>query len=188
MKTKKYFAVDLDGVLADFEEAFCERFGDANRHLFNLEERYPQVPRETITEFVGAIETYLGLSPIFGGITLLREMRTRGFGVIILTNRSFFLEEASKKWLDWYYVPYDILACVEDKQQYLVDVNLPVLGLIDDNPENLEGLPTVGMLWSQPWNVSESHFPRIVYDRERMRHLVNLPGQEIWQDFWENKK
>ena len=41
MRYRGTIAVDIDGVLADFEKKFCEDFGEDNRHLYSFYGRYP---------------------------------------------------------------------------------------------------------------------------------------------------
>ena len=57
--------LDIDGVLADFEEGFCEAFGYSNRDLYSLEERYPDAD-QGLLKVCRKSSQLQGLAPIFG--------------------------------------------------------------------------------------------------------------------------
>lgn len=173
IKYSKTLFVDIDGVVADFEGEFCERFGTNNRHMTSLYGRYPEVNSDLIDEFIQSSNTYQRLIPHFGGILLLNQAREDGFYVVLLTSRPKGTEEVTRLWLESYDVQYNELWFGRNKGLDLQDFNRmypsrPALALIDDIPANFEQLPyrVTGIAWDQPWN--QGYFPRMRYNEEKM--------------------
>lgn len=173
-KYNKTLFVDIDGVVADFEGEFCERFGYDHRDYQNLHRRYPNVDRDIIDEFIQSSNTYQRLIPHFGGILLVNQAREDGFYVVLLTSRPKGTEEVTRLWLESYDVQYNELWFGRNKGLEIQDFNKmypsrPVLALIDDIPSYFAQLPdgVLGIAWDQPWN--KEYFPRMRYNEEKMQ-------------------
>ena len=67
VQNNKTIVFDIDGVLADFEGAFCKKFGYSNRNFADLVARYPEKEQE-ILKFISDVSSYEDLEPIFGGM------------------------------------------------------------------------------------------------------------------------
>jgi hypothetical protein len=193
MKTNSIsVAVDCDGVIANFEGEFCNRFGDANRHLFDLHKRYPEVDPELITEFVNSPDTYADLEPMFGGVLLTNHLHRLGFNIVIMTNRPKAAQGYTKEWLENYHVPFTDLVFAKHKSETIEDynrfyLNQPIKMLIDDLTLNLESLPTgvVGIAWEQPWN--EGYYPRARYNPDNMK--IEICNDTVsWKEMWRNEQ
>lgn len=167
-------AVDIDGVIADFEGKFCEDFGDQNRHLYSLEARYPELDPQLINEYVANPENYRDLAPIFGGILFCHQAHQRGWFVLLVTSRNVALRDVTKMWLDRYGVVYDDLLFAKNKMEALEDYNFinpsrKVQIVVDDSEAVLESMEDkyYCVAWSQPWNLT--WYPRIWYSGEYMK-------------------
>jgi len=90
--------VDVDGVLADFEGAFCEQFGSERRELVSLQSRYPSKARR-ITEFLNDGFVYQNLKPLELGLEIVRYLNDGGWDVNIVTARPFGFESVTRDWL-----------------------------------------------------------------------------------------
>lgn len=187
---KHTIAVDIDGVVADFEGEFCDRFGYENRHLVNLEARYPEIDAGIIQEFVNSPESYENLAPIFGGYLLLRQAKSLGFYVVLITSRPKNCAEVTREWLEGNDTPYHELWYAKNKAQAIQEYNQmyphrPVRVLIDDIAENLRNLPdgVVGISWQQEWNTDYPLQAR--YDHDTMQLQILDTVSQRWMPFWE---
>lgn len=189
IKFRQTVLVDMDGVIADFEGAFCDAFGYENRELASLTARYPQVPSDLIEEFVNTPSNYADLLPIFGGAVLLPSvLKQRGYYVVILTSRPKHLAEVTKEWLEGYSIEYNEIWYAPNKGIAIQEFNTMYPGrrgflLIDDIVSNFNGLPesVQGVAWAQPWN--EGYFPSMRYNDERMRLEVKTDTVSDWAKF-----
>lgn len=193
MKTTNYvIGFDLDGCIFDFEYDFCTKFGTNNRHLSNLEERYPEVDPELIQEFVDSPETYKDLLPIFGGITFVRIAQSLGFGIIFLTSRPEKAFKVTRQALKYYELNYNNLVFTKDKAEFVEKFNtvgnLKIRMMVDDIPANLEKLPSgvVGMCWEQPWNVGK--YPRARYNATKMVVEYKSDTVSVWTPMFKEMK
>lgn len=192
-KARKSIAVDIDGVLADFEGEFCERFGSNNRHLSELELRYPDVDKSVISEFVDSETVYANLTPMFGGmVALLQRASTLGLNIVLMTSRPKKLEKTTLDWLHGYHAQFDEILFVTDKSEAIAKYNeinpsREIIAIIDDLVKNLTSLPNncVGIAWEQPWNTG--HYPRARYNQESMRVELQEVENGKWANFWEIK-
>ena len=180
--------MNIDGVLADFEGEFCDRFGFENRHLVNLEERYPDIDKEIIREFVNSPSTYEDLVPLFGGIRLLRDAKEKGFYVLLITSRPKQVTEVTREWLEDYYIEYNELWYAQNKPIAIHEfnhmyINRKIFLLVDDIPSNFDGLPNyvTGLAWSQLWN--ENYYPRARYNEKSQRVEVKPDTVSGWVKF-----
>lgn len=186
-KYNKTLAIDIDGVLADFEGEFCDRFGTDNRWYADLPSRYPRVDPELIDEFINSPATYKDLAPIFGGVLLVNQARERGWYILLLTSRPEYLAEITRIWLEGYRVEYNDLWFTDDKQASVAKHNRLYPGRriwcqIDDIVTNL-GKSPVGVAWEQPWNTG--YYPRASYNEKTMEIDLNLTQYQTI-NFWEN--
>jgi len=197
MKKIRYvssLAVDVDGVLADFEEEFCHRFGKKNRHLADLHQRYPEVDPEIINEFVESCMTYENLIPIFGGNLLIRQAQERGVYVVLLTSRPKSCMETTKEWLESYDIPYNEIVFSLNKGEFIGNFNMlhpnrRITALIDDMPAHFENLPAgvVGVQWDAPWNKDSGWYPRMGYSGKKFQLEVIHEEKGTKRPFWENR-
>lgn len=189
-------AVDIDGVLANFEGKFCEDFGDENRHLYSLEDRYPQLDPQLIREYVSNPENYRDLEPIFGGALFCHQAKQRGWKVLLLTSRGRATKEVTVSWLKKYSIEYDDLFFAKNKLDGLEDYNAlnptqKVSVVVDDSPNVLNELYPYyyTVAWSQPWNNN----PRCGhglswYDFENMKIMLWDYESEVIGNIWRSVK
>lgn len=173
--TKQLAIIDVDGVLADFESYFCSEFGSKNRHLYSLEDRNPNIPKDAIQRWVNNPENYADLAPIFGGILLLNEIKKNNMDVMLLTSRPRTAKKVTEAWLERYSVNYDWLHFSTDKLDTVSNLGRGVAVLVEDSTVTLEkfkksGLVRFCLAWSQPWN--DGYFPRLSYDEEKLRIVL----------------
>lgn len=170
-------AVDIDGVLSNFEEKFCQDFGDANRHLYSLEARYPNLDPELIREYVANPENYRDLAPIFGGLMFIRQAHQRGWYILLVTSRDKSLREVTRNWLDKYGAVYHEIMFAKNKKEAIADYDAihpsrPVKIVVDDSVSVLESMPEkYSVAWAQPWN--SWHFPRMWYSDDGMKLMMS---------------
>ena len=198
MKTNKYTAtavLDVDGVLADFESAACEAFGYKNRHLYDFSQRYPQYDPGLIEEWVNLEDNYHNLSPIFGGILLFQQLKSKGFYTILMTSRGEHLRAVTESWLRLYNLKPDNLIFEKDKANLIYELNeeadvvfgRPNITLfVDDSVSQLQAVkklnPSVTCLaWGQEWNTE--WFPRLRYEGVNYLIQANI-GDGNWKDMW----
>lgn len=166
--------VDVDGVLADFEGAFCEEFGYDRRELVSLESRYPSQARK-INAFLNDGFVYMNLEPLELGLEIVRYLNENDFDVSIVTARPFGLESVTRDWTKRYGVEYSSLIsdhpkvgrislikplCAVDD---LYSVHTALLG---------HNIPTI--IVAHPWNA---------YSGEDLRRVANI--SEFIYDFEE---
>jgi len=181
--------VDVDGVIADFEAEFCDKFGYDHREMYSLSARYPEVDKSLIDEFVESPYSYERIIPIFGGaVALLSNLRSRGYYTVLMTARSKKLTEVTREWLEGFEIQYNELWFAQNKAVAIQEFNQmypsrKAFLLIDDCPANLEELPdgVTGAIWEQPWN--DGYFPRMRYNHELMRVEVKNDTGSPWMRF-----
>lgn len=176
-ENKKLAILDIDGVLCDFESKFCEDFGSKNRHLYSLEARYPEVHSEKIREWVKDPENYADLSPIFGGILLLNEIKKYNVDVMLLTSRPRTTKKVTEVWLERYSVNYDWLHFSSDKVDTVSRLGRDVDILVEDSTKTLDSMKENNLVrfpiaWGQPWN--EGYYPRLAYDENKYRIVLEI--------------
>jgi hypothetical protein len=157
--------VDIDGVLADFEGAFCEKFGWERRELVSLESRYPSRTRE-INKFINDGEVYKNLKPIKLGMEIVEYLHDEGFDVHVVTGRPFGFESITRAWLNRHRVNYWSFALDTHKTGKIAQ--LKPLCAVDDlfsvhTALLKHNIPTI--LVAQPWNQ---------YSGENLRRISNL--------------
>lgn len=195
MKNKATAVIDIDGVVADFESAFCEAFGDDNRHLYKLEDRYPHLHPDLIAEWVNSEDNYLNLSPIFGGLLLIQQLKQRGFDVMLMTSRGVHLRPVTEAWLKLYNIEVNDLRFEKNKAEIITDWNLgwftPITLFVDDSVSQLEQVkklnPSVTCLaYDQLWN--QGYYPRIRYsDKDQVYRIEGNNGDGKWRGLWDKE-
>lgn len=153
--------VDIDGVLADFEGHFCEIFGSENRHVVNLQQRYPHLKSSVVSSFVQDCDTYRYLDPIQVGLDIVEWLNKQGVVVHIVSSRPVGTTRITRKWLQDFHIPYTSLTVKTNKINTIKSL-APVL-VVDDIISIAEesykvGIP--GILVKQPWNETP-FFPRV---------------------------
>lgn len=190
IKKQRVAIFDIDGVLANFEEKFCEAFGNKNRHLYDLFARYPELDESLLIEWLGDEENYKDLNPIFGGISLLNDLKSKGYYILLITSRPKSLQKVTTDWLKKYYLDYDELFFGKDKVevtksfQHLND-NKKVSIFIDDHLPTLramrESFKFPCVCWSQPWNTWDSYYPQAIHNQETFKIEINMgDGNYKW--------
>lgn len=178
MKYRGTICCDIDGVLADFEGKFCEDFGGDNRHLYSLEDRYPNVDRDLIAEYAKNPDNYIDLAPIFGGLMFCRQAHQRGWYVLLMTSRDKSLRAVTQNWLHKYSVVYHELIFSRNKRAAVEDFDVlhpeyPVRIVVDDSVSVLESMPEkYCVAWNQLWNFG--YFPYMYYDAPQMKLFLRL--------------
>ena len=164
---------DLDGVLADFDGAFCDAFGYDRREEYHLRKRYPE-HADTVSEWVNEPKNYIDLAPIFGGVVWMNQCIGAGYYVAIVTARHINLPIITEAWLDKYNIRPHTIVHATNKPNAINDLsenlNLPVILFVDDSIENLkqvgEEIGCECAAWASPWNVDWR--PLAWYDPDRM--------------------
>lgn len=191
MKNKATAVIDIDGVLCNFESAFCDAFGSDNRHLYKLEDRYPHLHTDLIGEWVNCEDNYVNLSPIFGGLLLIQQLKQRGFDVVLMTSRGKHLEAVTRAWLTLYHIEPKHLIFESNKAGLIQTMNEwtdNVTLFVDDSVSQLKQVkklnPSVTCLaYSQPWN--EGYYPRIRYsDKDQVYRMEGNNGDGKWKGMW----
>lgn len=189
---KGTMAVDIDGVLADFEGAFCERFGYYNRHLYSLEARHPSQATE-IGRFVKDPRTYEDLVPIFGGTLFTQQAYSRGWYVLLVTSRPFSIamRGATHEWLARYNITHNELIFAKNKKEAISDfdhinASKKVRIVVDDSVSVLRSMSEdkYCVAWSQLWN--KEYAPYMFYGHSSMKIWIDDGRETKW--IWEKVK
>ena len=185
MKYRGTIAIDCDGVLANFEQKFCEDFGYANRDFYRLEERYPEIDPELIKEYVNNPDNYVDLEPIFGGLLFCRQAHQRGWYILLVTSRNPSLADVTRQWLAKYGAVYHELMFAKDKREAIYDWeeiwehDKPVSIVVDDSVSVLESMPEkYCVAWDSLWNAE--YYPKMWYSNLQMKLLLEISeGHEV---------
>lgn len=166
-KDRLDIVLDMDGVLSDFEFAFCMAFGDNGRTLESLVERYPHREKDILL-FVGSIDTYKQLTPIPVGVQIAKWCGETHNGIPranieVVTSRPYKTAHVSEYWLRKFKIPHHKFTVDPNKSQYLVRIQPDILvddiiGVCEYVYNRTSGVTPV--LMKQPWNETP-FFPRI---------------------------
>lgn len=171
--------VDIDGVLANFEESICDAFGYINRHMYNIFDRHPDVPKDLITEYIENPANYVDLEPIFGGLLFCHQARSRGWYVLLCTSRPGTKEmnDTTIRWLEKYRAEYHQLHFAQNKAKFVKQYDLdnpdrPIRIVVDDSVSVLQSLQDkYAVAWEQEWN--QGYYPKMYYSMENMKIMVD---------------
>ncbi len=154
--------LDMDGGLADFEGAFCEQYGDQNRGMVSLTNRYPQWTMG-ITQFIQDPFTYKELKPLRIGLEIARYLNREGWEIAVVTARPDGTDTVTRDWLRKHGVEYASYYRNNLKTGHII--NLRPFCAVDDllsvyGHLQSENIPC--LVVSQPWNNTEDeNVPRI---------------------------
>jgi hypothetical protein len=150
---KKKVVVDIDGVLADFEGAFCAEFGSKNRHMEKLGERYPR-NQIAIADFLSDPFVYENLKPISLGLSLIEYLSNRDdVEISIVTARPSITHSITLAWLRRNRIHFDSF-CMDTPKTGRISLMKPFCA-IDDLLSVYDALFSLNvpcLLISQPWN------------------------------------
>ena len=157
-KMKPIVAVDLDGVVCDFDSAACDRFGPCDRTSYSLEKRWPNRHLE-IRRFVTNPVTYLLLNKIPLAQYGIQKLIDLGFEPIAVTARppSFLMWVITKIWLAYHRIPIKRVLVVHFEKKVDIIKTLGAVAAIDDAPAHLQRLAEHGIsaiAFHQRWNSS----------------------------------
>ena len=166
----KRVVMDIDGVVADYERAFCLTFGFDKREFFSLEKRYPNKLIE-IRQFGNSPSTYRNLEVLQLGKQVYNSLIDKGFSVWFVTSRPFALVDVTKIWLGQNGFDRGALVIAE---MYKINVILELRPILIVDDDSLLALRVIlgdipALLVDQPWN-RKSSVPRFSnldkFDRE----------------------
>ena len=177
----KFVAMDIDGVLADFEGFLVDYLDTVfsnlqhNRDVYDLRKRYPVTEvRECASRFTADPNTYYAVPRIDEGFQLMDEiLRTLG-DVLLVTSRPVACETFTKRWIaremkEWGMNYNDLLGVsfASNKSSFLFPMRDKIAFLVDDNPEEVLEAQKFGLTafsWAQPWN--EEVYPKVFVTRD----------------------
>lgn len=148
----KNVVVDIDGVLADFEGLFIQKFGEERRELESLESRYPTMGI-SINRFVNHPETYKYLEPIPLGLSIVEYLTDNGWDVDIVTSRPADAEWVTRRWLKEHGVNFLSFSINPNKSGRIAEL-APVCAIDDliSVARLLKRYSVPVLLMQQPWN------------------------------------
>lgn len=171
-----HVVLDMDGVLADFEGSFCEEFGDANRFIVSLEERYPS-KKDYIYYFSTFADTYVNLKCLPIGLQLVYYLNSNNYLVDIVSSRPNGFERVTENWLRKNGILFNSLTVQTNKIEVIRRIN--PLFAVDDIGQIAEDLqqaniPTI--LIAYPWNEEFTKFPRVSNLQEFIYQVHEING------------
>lgn len=177
----KKVVVDLDGVLADFEKAFCEKFGWNRREEYSLEKRYPS-DRDEIKEFVDAPSTYAHLDTVSIGVEIVKYLHLQGWEVSIVSYRPDDSFGVTFSWLRNHQIPFFSLSAETTRDKIERIKNISPVFVLEDSGEVAEKLSRNSIpviLIAQPWNREFSgKFPRIAEFSQFLTQFYKIFGEK----------
>ena len=166
--------VDVDGVVADFEGAFCEEFGYERRELVSLESRYPNQARR-IYKFLNDGFVYKNLKPLELGLEIVQYLNENDFDVSLVTARPFGMERVTRDWLRRYEVEFTTFT-LDQAKTGAIALMRPLCAVDDLFSVHTallkHNIPTIVV--AHPWNA---------YSGEDLRRVSNI--SEFIYDFEE---
>lgn len=153
----KSVVLDIDGVLADFEGSFCEKFGYNGRHLVSLEERYPEY-KDDVELFVMSSVTYERLDVLPLGVKIANWCEDQGFDIYILSSRPTYMTKTTGLWLKQNKIPFHFLQ-VGVHRKITEIIRIDPMFVIDDMYEvchTCSNFNVYSMLFDHPWNQDEN--------------------------------
>ena len=171
--------LDCDGVLADFEKAFCERFGYDRRNFVNLQDRYPKL-FDQIDLFVNFSPVYDRLDIIPVGYEISKWCEKQGFNIHIVSYRPDYTTQTTGAWLKRNKIPFKYLSIAQtSKVDRIININ-PLFVVEDILSTCLKcadlGIPSFLVDW--PWNQS-NNLPKLVKRVHNFQEFLEKV-EEIW--------
>ena len=171
--SKGKVVIDIDGVLANFEGAFCEKFGWENRELVGLELRYPEHVEE-IETFTWNPSTYEYLDILDIGVRIARFCYTALFDIYIVSSRPQEVEAISGRWLKQNKIPFHFMSVDSESKMARIRRINPVF-IVDDlysvcKDASDAGIPS--FLIDHPWNQENEGKYGIIYRVKKFSDFV----------------
>lgn len=178
--------VDMDGVLADFDHEFLQRWQTRHpgkfyipverRNVFYLKENYPEELKPLVEEILLESSFFEEMATVPGAKEALKEMEANGFEVFICTSPlsiygNCVLEKY--KWVEKFIGPDWVKRIILTKDKTIIKADV----LIDDKPEitGAEANPTwEHVLYDRPYNQG-IHKRRMTWETWKD---IFLPSQE----------
>lgn len=145
--------IDVDNTLADFEGAFCEKFGWEHRYFSKLEYRYSYKALE-IGLFVNSPKTYETLDIIELGVQIARFCENENFDINVISSRPQSTEEITGLWLKQNKIPFHFLSTEDGSKIFRIRRANPLF-VVDDMLDVCEQCANLGIpsfLIDHPWN------------------------------------
>ena len=151
-------AIDLDGVVCNFDAYITKKLGECDHSLYSLEARYPDKLKE-IQRLVTHRRTYSHLYPIPGALWGLDQLYKAGHKILFCTARPIEYR-VTEQWLANFKIQYFDLyqGKREEKAAFVRTLNPDVV--IEDSADIAEDIGLDVILYSQPWN-QESKLPKM---------------------------
>ena len=160
-------AVDIDGCLARFDEAACDRFGwDCDRTIYDYHVRWPDKCAD-VDAFVSNPKSYMDLKPLRHAASFA-HLVAAAREIIYVTARPAGLEmlRITKHWLKEHDFPPAFIEIIgfQEKPGYVAE--LEPVWVLEDSPRTIQAMRDLGLrilICDQPWN-RESLGPRVVLE------------------------
>ena len=197
----KFVAMDIDGVLADFEGFLVEylkdvhpEYAQVNRDIYDLKHRYPSDVYEDVSRFVADPNAYYAVPRANDGFQFLNELSDEGVDVLLVTSRPIASETFTKRWVakqmkEWGMNYNDLrgVSFAPNKSAFLFPMREHIAFLVDDNPEDVLEAQKFGLTaysWVQPWN--EHVYPKVFVTRDEYTMFQKDESTEA-RYFWEKE-
>jgi 5'-nucleotidase len=156
--------VDMDGVIADFDQEFLQRWRKRhpdkfyialeNRTIFYVRDEYPAELKPLVEEILFEPNFFEEMLPVPGAREALEEMAAKGFEVFICSSPMTYYENCvleKYKWVETVLGPGWVKKIILTKDKTVIKADY----LIDDRPEvkGLESNPSwEHILYDRPYN------------------------------------
>lgn len=178
----KTVVLDVDGVLADFEGAVTEKFGDKDRHIVKLDQRFPDKAVE-IADFVFNPLTYKDLGVLPFGKHIALWLEKAGYRIDVVSSRPPLAKGITKNWLIRNGIPFDSLWVDNSEDKTSVIGKIRPLFAVDDIGVIAERLAKLGIpciLIAQPYNITYIRkYPRISKFSHFLYRYKQLSGENL---------
>ena len=170
---------DVDGVLADFEKAFCQKFGWQHREYHSLELRCHPIERESVSLFVSLSSTYSRLDIVPLGCEIAKFLDEQGHTVDLLSSRPIWTQLVTELWLEQNKIPYSSLEVLgQDKGKLKAIYKADPWFIVDDSWYVCEKAAAMGipaLLIDSPWNQTDVKIDRLyrVKSFEQFREIYD---------------
>lgn len=172
---------DIDGVVADFEGAFCKQFGSNKRDRVSLEQRYPLRAKE-IREFSKSPSVYDNLEVLPLGKHINSYLHKHGFIIDIVSSRPETLSAITQRWLQRNGIYFDSLWIGNSVPKAEHIRGIKAICAIDDLGQVLDSVAPYripGILISSKWNYEfRKKYPRIDNFGKFLYHFRKILGAQ----------